>query len=135
MNILEVAKKYEQYIIDMRRHFHMNPEPSMQEYETSRKVQEELDAGYDVVLEIEVQGAQKVMESREDVVSIFILPPSREELEHRLIGRATEDEETIRKRLAASVYELSLADRYQYRVINDQVSRAVKEIEDILRSL
>ena len=99
------------------------------------KVQEELDAGYDVVLEIEVQGAQKVMESREDVVSIFILPPSREELERRLIGRATEDEETIRKRLATSVYELSLADRYQYRVINDQVSRAVKEIEDILRSL
>jgi guanylate kinase len=75
------------------------------------------------------------MESRDDVVSIFILPPSREELESRLVGRATEDEETIRKRLAASVYELSLADRYQYRVINDQVSRAVKEIEDILSAL
>ena len=43
MNILEVAKKYEQYIIDMRRHFHMNPEPSMQEFETSKRVQEELD--------------------------------------------------------------------------------------------
>ena len=43
MNILEIAKKYEQYIIDMRRHFHMNPEPSMQEYETSKRVQEELD--------------------------------------------------------------------------------------------
>lgn len=97
------------------------------------KVQEKLDAGVDVLLEIEVQGAQKVMKARSDVISIFILPPSREELERRLVGRGTEDAETIRKRLEASVYELSLADHYQYRVVNDEVSRAVKEIEAILK--
>lgn len=96
------------------------------------KVQQELDAGIDVLLEIEVQGAQKVMDARSDVVSIFILPPSQEELERRLVGRGTEDDETIRRRLEASVYELGLADHYQYRVINDEVSRAVGEIEGIL---
>ncbi len=96
------------------------------------KVQEKLDDGIDVLLEIEVQGALKVMEARKDVVSIFLLPPSREELEHRLTGRDTEDAETIRKRLEASIYELSLADRYQYRVVNDEIPRAVAEIEQIL---
>ena len=73
-----------------------------------------------------------MMEARKDVVSIFLLPPSREELEHRLTGRGTEDAETIRKRLEASIYELSLADRYQYRVVNDEIPRAVAEIEQIL---
>ena len=96
-------------------------------------VEEHLNKGENVLLEIEVQGAQKVMKARSDVISIFILPPSREELERRLVGRGTEDAETIRKRLEASVYELSLADHYQYRVVNDEVSRAVKEIEAILK--
>lgn len=96
------------------------------------KVQEKLDAGMDVLLEIEVQGAQKVMSVRKDVISIFVLPPSQEELKRRLVGRKTEDEATIRKRLEASVFELSKAGLYQYQIVNHTVEQAASEIEAVL---
>ena len=96
------------------------------------KVQEKLDAGMDVLLEIEVQGAQKVMSVRKDVISIFILPPSQEELERRLVGRKTEDEAAIRKRLEASAFELSKAGLYQYQIVNHTVEQAASEIEAVL---
>ncbi len=91
-----------------------------------------LEAGKWVILEIDVQGALSVMQSRDDAVSIFIRPESADEIERRLRGRATEAEEAIQRRLQQAHGELALADRYRYQVINDDVERAVQEICDIL---
>lgn len=91
-----------------------------------------LNEGKNIMLEIEVQGAEKVMDHRSDVVSIFITTPSFEELERRLRGRGTETEEVIRGRMKTSQYELSRAFRYQYIVLNDDVEKAVDRIETII---
>ena len=91
-----------------------------------------LNEGKNVMLEIEVQGAEKVMDHRSDVVSIFITTPSYEELERRLRGRGTEPEEVIQKRMKTSQYELSRAFRYQYIVLNDEVEKAVGRINTII---
>ena len=91
-----------------------------------------LNEGKNVMLEIEVQGAEKVMDHRSDVVSIFITTPSYEELERRLRGRGTEPEEVIRGRMKTSQYELSRAFRYQYIVLNDEVEKAVGRINTII---
>ena len=103
-------------------------------YGTPRKqVEDMLDQGYDVFLEIEVKGGIQVMEKYPDILSIFILPPSMEELERRLRGRGTEDEETIARRMAKAVRELEEAPRYKYRVVNDVVGRAAGEVLKILK--
>lgn len=91
-----------------------------------------LNEGKNVMLEIEVQGAEKVMDHRSDVVSIFITTPSFEELERRLRGRGTEPEEVIQGRMKTSQYELSRAFRYQYIVLNDEVEKAVDRINTII---
>ena len=91
-----------------------------------------LNEGKNVMLEIEVQGAEKVMDHRSDVVSIFITIPSFEELERRLRGRGTEPEEVIQGRMKTSQYELSRAFRYQYVVLNDEVEKAVDRINTII---
>ena len=91
-----------------------------------------LNEGKVVILEIEVQGAEKVMDHRSDVVSIFITIPSVEELERRLRGRGTETEEVIRKRMQTAQYELGRAFRYNYVVLNDEVERAVARIRTIV---
>lgn len=91
-----------------------------------------LNEGKNVMLEIEVQGAEKVMDHRSDVVSIFITIPSFEELERRLRGRGTEPEDVIRGRMKTSQYELSRAFRYQYVVLNDEVEKAVDRIITII---
>lgn len=91
-----------------------------------------LNEGKNVMLEIEVQGAEKVMDHRSDVVSIFITTPSYAELERRLRGRGTEPEEVIQKRMKTSQYELSRAFRYQYIVLNDEVEKAVDRITTII---
>lgn len=91
-----------------------------------------LNEGKNVMLEIEVQGAEKVMDHRSDVVSIFITTPSFQELERRLRGRGTETEEVIRGRMKTSQYELSRAFRYQYIVLNDEVEKAVERINTII---
>jgi len=95
-------------------------------------VEEKLNEGKNVILEIEVQGALQVMNKRPDAVSIFVLPPSVEELEHRLIGRNTEDLATIEKRLAQAKEEIKHASEYQYVVVNDRLPEAVAELEAIL---
>lgn len=95
-------------------------------------VQKMLDEGKNVILEIEVQGAEKVMAKRPDLVSIFIGIPSLEELERRLRGRGTETEEVILKRLDAAHYELSRAHLYQYFVLNDEVAAACDRIKTII---
>lgn len=91
-----------------------------------------LSEGKNVILEIEVQGAEKVMDHRSDLVSIFITIPSVEELERRLRGRGTETEEVIRGRLKTAQYELARAFRYQYVVLNDEVELATARINTII---
>ncbi len=91
-----------------------------------------LSEGKNVILEIEVQGAEKVMDHRSDLVSVFITIPSVEELERRLRGRGTETEEVIRGRLKTAQYELARAFRYQYVVLNDEVELATARINTII---
>ena len=103
-------------------------------YGTPKKqVFELLDEGYDVFLEIEVQGGVQILEKYPDILSIFILPPSMEVLEHRLNKRGTEDAETIRKRLEQAEEEIKYKDRYKYNVVNAELEKAVDEIMDILK--
>lgn len=95
-------------------------------------VEEQLAAGRNVILEIEVQGALQVMSRVKEYVSIFLAPPSMEELERRLRGRGTETEESVLNRLAAARDEMAHIDRYQYIVQNDEVDAAVQRISDII---
>ena len=95
-------------------------------------VNEKLEQGFDVVLEIEVQGAMQVHEKRPDAVMVFIAPPSFEELAARLRGRGTEDEEKVLKRLETAKEELKHQDEFDYVVINDEIDRAVEELKGIL---
>jgi guanylate kinase len=88
-----------------------------------------------VVLEIDVQGTLAVLEQYPDATTIFVQPESLEELERRLRGRKTESEEAIQRRLEVARRELAYADRYQYRIINRSIDRAVDEIEKILKQL
>lgn len=89
-------------------------------------------AGKDVILEIEVNGFLQVKELAPDAVSIFIRPPSLEELERRLRGRGTDSEEAIQKRLKRASEELLMADRFDYVVVNDVAQRAADEIIEII---
>ena len=103
-------------------------------YGTKKKyVRQKMEEGYNVLLEIDTQGALQVKEKMPEAILIFIFPPSVEELEARLRGRHTEDEETIQKRLAQAKTELERSKKYDYIVINDDIDRAVKEIEGIVR--
>ena len=81
-------------------------------------VEKLLDSGMNVVLEIDVQGALQVMKSMPECVSVFILPPSFEEQEHRLRGRGTETEEKVRERLETAKRELPYAPQYDYQIVN-----------------
>ena len=102
---------------------------SSNKYGTSKTAVEELlNKGVNVLLEIEVQGALQVKNKIPEAILIFILPPSREELEKRLRGRGTESEEAILKRLNAIEFESKEAEKYDYKVVNDVVERAVDEI-------
>ncbi len=91
-----------------------------------------LNQGKNVLLEIEVQGAEKVMDFRSDLVSIFITIPSMAELERRLRDRGTETEDKIRGRMDVARRELTRAFRYDYVVLNDEVELAVKRINTII---
>ncbi len=95
-------------------------------------VDDMLNKGYDVILEIDTQGALNVKEKFEDGVYIFIMPPSLKELENRIVGRGSETEETLKKRLGAATGEIKLAEKYNYAVINDTIDEAVKKIESII---
>ncbi len=94
-----------------------------------------LSEGNDVVLDIEVQGAGQVKTKMPEAVSLFILPPSLEELERRLRGRGTETEEKIRSRLSQAEREIAKSGSYDYRVVNDDVERAAGEIVQIMRRI
>ncbi|MBR0530939.1 MAG: guanylate kinase [Ruminococcus sp.] len=97
-------------------------------YGTPRKpVEDNLAAGKDVILEIETNGAFQVKKLRPDASSLFILPPSVAELDRRLHKRATEDEETIQKRVAQAAGEIEKSDRYDYVIMNDDLDKAVED--------
>ncbi len=97
-------------------------------------IRKELEAGRDVVLEIEVDGAMQVRERFPEALLIFVLPPSFGELERRLTGRGTETPEEIAGRLAAALRELRQAHRYDYLLINDQVEEAAARLGEIIRA-
>lgn len=104
-------------------------------YGTKQKyITQKFAEGLNIILEIETQGALQVKKKMPEAVLIFIAPPSVEELEHRLRGRHTEDEETIKKRLDLVKIELERSKQYDYIVVNDDLERAVSEIENIARS-
>ncbi len=94
-------------------------------------VNEKLSQNKSVLLEIELQGALQVMEKCPNAVTIFIKPPTFEELEHRLRGRHSEDEASIQKRLKAAKKEIENADKFHYVIENKIVEDAVKELIDI----
>ena len=102
-------------------------------YGTPKKlVDKAMEAGRDVILDIEVQGALQVCAKRPETIRIFIAPPSWEELEGRLKSRGTDSEEKIQKRLVRAKAELQTADVYDYFVINGSVEQAVREINAIM---
>ncbi len=93
---------------------------------------EKTENGINVILEIDVQGFFQVKEKVPDCVTIFLAPPSLEELERRLRGRGTEDEPTIKKRLEVAKTELLQAEKFDYIVVNDIVDRAAEKIVSII---
>lgn len=98
------------------------------------EVDARLERGENVVLDIDVQGALNVIASDPECVSIFILPPSREELEQRLRDRATDQESDIITRTANADWELSQHDKYRYNVINDDLDEAVRVCQTIIEA-
>lgn len=91
-----------------------------------------LDEGKNVVLEIEVQGALQVMKKVPDALTIFLVPPSMEELEKRIRGRRTEAEDVIKERLDKARREIATKDQYKHVVVNDDVMRATDDIVKII---
>jgi len=102
-------------------------------YGTSRsQVEKHLARGHHVILEIDWQGAQQVRTTMPDCVTIFILPPSRVELERRLRSRGTDSGEVIARRLRDAVGDMSHWDEFDHVIINDDLDRATSELENVL---
>ncbi len=101
---------------------------------TDETVNRAIASGKDTVIKIDVQGAEKVRRRIENAICIYLLPPSVEALEHRLIDRATEDPASLRARQDLAVAELALKDTYDHQVVNDDAERAAREIEEIIQA-
>ena len=102
-------------------------------YGTSREqVEKHLGEGRHVILEIDWQGAQQVRAAMPDCISIFILPPSREELERRLRSRGTDTDDVIARRLRDSLSDMSHWDEFDYVIFNDDLDQAVTNLEAVL---
>lgn len=97
-------------------------------------VMNNLQNGNDVLLEIDIVGALQIKNKFKDAVFIFILPPSLEELKNRIVGRGTESPSDIEKRYDAAVSEIKQVIKYDYVIINDDVSDAVQDVEAIVRA-
>jgi guanylate kinase len=95
-------------------------------------LEQRLERGAPVVLEIEVQGARQVREAMPEAVQIFIEPPDGEALKDRLVGRGTDDPDAIARRLAVAEEELRAAGEFQYRVVNDRLDAAVARLVEIV---
>ena len=97
-------------------------------------IRDQLEAGRDVILEIEVDGAMQVRQRFPEALLIFVMPPSFRELERRLTGRGTEGPEEIRGRLAAARREMEVAPRYDYILVNDDVDAAAARLGELIRA-
>ena len=97
-------------------------------------VEEQMAAGKDVLLEIEIQGALKVRKRFPDAVLIFVLPPSVEELYRRLKNRGTETEDVIRKRMSRAREEAGVIGKYDYIVINDEIEESVRSLHGLIEA-
>ncbi|WP_186577523.1 guanylate kinase [Aquibacillus kalidii] len=97
-------------------------------------VEETLESGKDVFLEIEVQGALQVKKNFPEGVFIFLFPPSLDELKNRIVNRGTETEELVKNRLLAAREEIEMMDAYDYVVVNDKIETAVKKVQAIVQS-
>ncbi len=97
-------------------------------------VEEQLNAGKDVILEIEIQGALKVKQQFPESLLLFVTPPSAVELKRRLLGRGTESQEVIAKRLARAVVESNGIEAYDYVVVNDDLDACVAEIHQLVNA-
>ena len=97
-------------------------------------VEEQLEAGKDVILEIEIQGALKVREKFPDTLLLFVTPPSAGELKNRLVGRGTETMDVIESRLARAVEEAEGIESYDYLVVNDILEECVEEVHQIIKN-
>ena len=95
-------------------------------------VEQQLEAGKDVILEIEIQGALKIKEKFPTALLLFVMPPSAKELRRRLIGRGTETQEVIDQRMHRAMEEAQGIEQYDYIVINDQLEECVKELHAII---
>lgn len=96
------------------------------------EVERHLNAGQDVILEIETEGAFHVQELMPEAVLVFIAPPSMQELRRRLIDRGTDDPEIIEKRLETALEEMALATRYDYVIVNERIDQAATDLRHII---
>ncbi len=104
-------------------------------YGTARRPLEEgLEAGEDLLLDIDVQGARQIKAIYPGAVSIFLIPPSRNSLEQRLRSRGTDDEQTVRRRLEGACREIESAPGYDYLVVNDDLARTVETVIAIVEA-
>lgn len=102
-------------------------------YGTPKKqVMDWMEEGINVILEIDVQGALQIKKSYPEGIFIFILPPSITELKNRILGRGSETEETMARRLGAALKEISSIDEYDYRVVNEDLEAAVDRVKAIM---
>ena len=105
-------------------------------YGTTRKyVEEQLEAGYNVILEIESEGAKQVKEKMPDTIMVFLLPPSAAVLHERLTGRQTESDEVIKNRLEKSVMEIDAMQYYDYFIINDDIDVSAADVNKVVEGL
>ena len=95
-------------------------------------VEDRIEKGFNVILDIEVQGARQVFEKAPDAVSVFVLPPSMQVLEQRLTARGTETEQTVAARLTRARQEIQEAGFYQYMIVNDKLEKAAADLNAII---
>jgi len=95
-------------------------------------VNENLNKGIDVILEIDIEGARKVNEKRKDAIFIFIMPPSMKILKERLIGRKTESKEQVIERFKTAYKEINEVSKYNYVVVNDNIDTALSKMDAII---
>jgi len=96
-------------------------------------VNEKIEKGFTVILEIEVEGARQIKNKFPNSLSIFLLPPDKEELERRIRNRGTEKEEAIKKRLLRANYEISVSNQFDFQLINNNVDETAKKIIKLIK--
>lgn len=97
-------------------------------------VEKAVNDGKDIIIEVDVNGAAQIRQKLPEAVSVFIMPPSFAELKRRLIGRGTESEELIEKRLNSALGEIRRAEEYDYIIVNDSIAAAVEDISSVISS-